>query len=305
LDHLSIRLVADRDERLDKFVARQLPTHSRTKLAKLAAEDKVLVDGSPQKPSFVVRSGMEVTLDEPDETAAHDLTPADIPLDIRYEDEHLLVVNKPRGLAVHPAVSLKEPSLVNALLSRSHGLSQAGGSFRPGIVHRLDKETTGLIIVAKTDSAHVSLAKQIERKSAMRRYVAVVAGELPHDRFTINAPLARNKSNRILMAPDADGKTAITHIKRLGAVQAGTVLAAALETGRTHQIRVHLQCTGHAVLGDRLYAPKHYQDVPLQLHAAFLQFEHPVSGEAIKVYGEPPSDFVGATLVNEGALDPF
>src|SRR5947209_2301782 len=152
-----------------------LPEHSRSKLARIVDSGEVLVDGQVQKPSFQLLPGMVVQLDEPPEAEAHDLSPADIPLDIVFEDEHLLVVNKPRGLAAHPAASLKEPSLVNALLFRPHGLSSGSGEFRPGIVHRLDKDTTGLLVVAKTDSVHVQLAKQIEQKDAIRRYVAVVA----------------------------------------------------------------------------------------------------------------------------------
>lgn len=289
-----MRLTADRSERLDKFLARVLPDHSRTKLARLIDSGEVLVDGSAQKPRFELRPGMEVVLDEPEDAAPHDLTPADIPLDIRYEDEHLLVVNKPRGLAAHPASSLKEPSLVNALLARSHALSTAGGEFRPGIVHRLDKETTGLMLVAKSDSAHVSLANQIERKSAERRYLAVVAGDLDQDRFTIEAPISRDKSNRLKMTVDYDGKPATTFVKRIARVPAGTLIGARLGTGRTHQIRVHLRAVGHPVLGDDLYAPKEYRQSPLQLHAAYLEFDHPVTEERITVTAEPPEDFFGA-----------
>jgi 23S rRNA pseudouridine1911/1915/1917 synthase len=300
-----VNLVAEQSERLDRFLARLLPTHSRTKLAKLVTEGKVTVDGHVERPSFDLRAGMTVTLDEPSESEAHDLTPADISLDVRYEDDHLLVVNKPRGLAVHPAITLKEPSLVNALLARPHGLSAAGGDFRPGIVHRLDKDTTGLIIVAKTDYAHVRLAKQIEGKQAIRRYVAVVAGEVEHKLFTVSAPIARSVRNRLLMAVDPRGRSAVTHFKLVAHLNQGTLLAAALETGRTHQIRVHLQSTGHPVLGDRLYAPRKYNDVPMQLHAGFLSFEHPVSGEQVSVFAPPPDEFFGHEFVTEEVLAEF
>ncbi|HEY3780968.1 MAG TPA: RluA family pseudouridine synthase [Fimbriimonadaceae bacterium] len=300
-----MELVATEAERLDKFLARLMPQHSRSKLAKIADEGKILVNGTARKPSFALRSGDKVVLEDVAEGEAHDLTPADIALDVRYEDEYLLVVNKQRGLAVHPAVSLKEPSLVNALLARSHGLSSAGGSFRPGIVHRLDKDTTGLLLVAKTDNAHVRLAKQIEKRHASRRYVAVAAGNIEHERFDVAASLGRSKKNRLLIAVDPEGKNALTHFKKLARLDSGTLLACSLETGRTHQIRVHLQSMGHPVLGDRLYAPAAYRSVPLQLHAAFMAFEHPISGETIRVFAEPPEDFLGVGLVREEMLDPF
>jgi 23S rRNA pseudouridine1911/1915/1917 synthase len=299
-------LIADARERLDKFLARMLPDHSRTKLARLIDGGEVLVDGKLQtKPSFPLEPGMEVGLEEPDETAAHDLTPADIPLDVVYEDDVLLVINKPRGLAAHPAASLKEPSLVNALLARKTELSTAAGEFRPGIVHRLDKETTGLMVVAKNDQAHVILARQMETKTAERRYLAVVAGDVEQDRFTINAPMARSKTNRMQMAVDPHGKPAITHIRRLTRVAQGTAVACRLETGRTHQIRVHLRAVGHPVQGDALYAPKEYASGPLQLHAGFLAFDHPTSGERVTFTAEPDESFYAYRVVSAGDLDPF
>src|SRR5579862_3682137 len=247
-----------------------LPQHSRTKLAKLATEGCVLVNGTRQRSSFLLEAGMEVLLDEPAETAAHDLSPADIPLEIAYEDEDFLVVNKPRGLASHPATSLKEPSLVNALLSRFDKLSTAGGDFRPGIVHRLDKETTGLMIVAKNDESHVNLARQIEKKGAERRYFAVVAGNVEEERFVVNAPISRDKKDRIRMAVDLSGKEAVTNVKRIAVLPAGTLVGLRLQTGRTHQIRVHMSAIRHPVLGDSLYALKQWSSGPLQLHACYL-----------------------------------
>lgn len=298
-------LISDTHERLDRFLARHLPTHSRTKLSKLVSEGAVLVDGTAQRPSFQLGPGMSITLAEPGETAPHDLTPADIPLDVRYEDEDMLIVNKPRGLAVHPAISLKEPSLVNALLSRNHDLSQAGGSFRPGIVHRLDKDTTGLLVVAKNDQAHALLAKEIESKEAERRYVAVAAGDIDRDRFVIDAPVARDRKDRIKMSVDPLGKHAVTHVKRLARLEQGSLLALRLETGRTHQIRVHLRAIGHPVLGDRMYAPKELAECPLQLHAVLLAVTQPRTGERIVVFCPPPSDFFGRDLVTEEVVEDF
>lgn len=300
-----MHLVADRRERLDRFLARMLPEHSRTKLAKLIERGEVTVDGTVQKPSFALEEGMQVVLAEPEETAAHDLTPADIPLDIVYEDDDLLVVNKPRGLAAHPASTLKEPSLVNALLARNTELSTAAGEFRPGIVHRLDKETTGLMVVAKNDAAHVALAKQMETKSAERRYFAVVAGDVEQAKFTVSAPIARSKQNRLLMTVDPHGKPAVTHVKRLARRQEGTVVACRLETGRTHQIRVHLRAIGHPVLGDTLYAPREFAEGPLQLHAGYLAFDHPTTHERLAFYADPDRDFYGHEQVSRADLEEF
>lgn len=297
--------IVDQTERLDKFLAKMLPEHSRSRLVKLVEAGVVLVDGKPQKASFHLIDGMSVSLDEPGPSVVHDLTPADIPLEALYEDEDLLVVNKPRGLAAHPAASLKEPSLVNALLARNITLSQTAGSFRPGIVHRLDKETTGLMVVAKTDQAHVKLAKQMESKTAERRYFAVVSGDIEQERFKIEAPIARNKHNRLLMAIDSTGKLAVTHVKRIKRMDQGMLIGARLETGRTHQIRVHLSAVGHPVLGDKLYAPKEFSSGPLQLHAGYLAFDHPSSNERVVVYAGPDESFYGAQLVCRADLEDF
>ncbi len=300
--------VVDKKERLDKFLARMLPEESRSRLAKWIDAGNVYVNGQQERTSFTVLPGMEVSLNALVQTEAHDLTPADIPLEILYEDDDLLVVNKPRGLATHPAASLKEPSLVNALLGRGGALSEGSASYRPGIVHRLDKETTGLLVVAKTDEAHRALAKQIEGKQAERTYLAIVGGDVApslHQRtslggglsgtnteFTISAPIARDKRNRLKMAIDPHGKPAITHVRVLRKVDAGTLVECRLETGRTHQIRVHLRSLGLPVIGDMLYAPKEFQTAPLQLHAFKLSFDHPVSGVRVEVQADPPEDFL-------------
>lgn len=298
-----MKLVAEQQERLDRFLARVLPQHSRSRLSEWIQEGKVLVGGKPRKPSFLLEPGLVVELDEPAERKPHDLTPMALELDVRYEDEHLLVVNKPRGLATHPAPTLKGPSLVNALLARGQELSKGSESFRPGIVHRLDKETTGLIIVAKTDRAHASLAKQIADKVAVRGYLAVVAGSVARERFDIDAPLGRDPGNRQRMAVVPDGKPALTHVRRVGDTEAGTLLVVKLSTGRTHQIRVHLAAIGNPVIGDALYAPPEYRGGPLQLHAAFVCFSHPVTGDRIQVFAEAPEDLLARDLCNATALD--
>ena len=288
-----MRLEADSKERLDRFLARHLPNFTRSRLAAFISEGGVQVDGKGAKPGLMLRSGQTVEFEEPEDRQAHDLTPVEMALEIPYEDDELVVVNKPRGLATHPAPTLKEPSLVNALLARGN-LSEGSAEYRPGIVHRLDKETTGLIVVAKTERAHLALAKQFAAKTAERRYLAVVGGDLSQERITIDAPLARDKKNRLLMAVDPQGKPAITHVIRLKRVEFGTLIEARLETGRTHQIRAHLKAIGHPVLGDRLYAPLELRKWELQLHAFFLAFDHPSSQSRLELRADPPSDFIAA-----------
>jgi 23S rRNA pseudouridine1911/1915/1917 synthase len=291
--------------RLDKFLSQMLPDHSRSKLVKMIDDGGVLVNGKPEKSAYKLRAGEVVELEAPADTEAHDLTPHAMEIEVVYEDDDLLIVNKPRGLASHPAASLKEPSLVNVLLARGGPLSELGGEFRPGIVHRLDKETTGLMVVAKNDIAHASLAAQIEKKDAERRYFAVVAGEIDRERFTIDAPMARNASYRLQMTVDPKGKPAVTHIKRIVRLHQGTLIACRLETGRTHQIRVHLRALGYPVIGDDLYAPKEYKTGAMQLHAAYLAVVHPKTGQEIVAFANAPEDFLGSKQAIQSAIDPF
>jgi 23S rRNA pseudouridine1911/1915/1917 synthase len=226
----------------------------------------------------------------PEDRIAHSLAPHEMPLEIVYETAAMLVVNKARGIATHPAPSLKEPSLVNALLARYAALSGVAGRIRPGIVHRLDKDTTGLIMVAKTDSAHRNLAKQIEHRTASRRYVAWVAGLIEREEFLIDAPIGRDPKNRTRMAVVQGGKDAITHCTVLGKSGTNTVVEAKLQTGRTHQIRVHLSAVGHAVIGDPIYGLP--DEHPLQLHAYRLGFDDPTTGNRVELESPPPSNFL-------------
>lgn len=269
-----------------------LPHKSRTKLSRMIEDGQVTVNGDPQKKSFKLEPGMRVALPQPPESAPHDLEPFGMDLDIAFEDESVIVVNKPRGLAVHPAPSLREPTLVHALLARSGTLSTAGGAFRPGIVHRLDKATTGLMLVAKSDRAHMSLARQIERRTVERRYLAVVAGDLAQPEMLIDAPIGRHPARRQHMAVVASGRRAVTHVSFLSRVEQGSLLECRLETGRTHQIRVHLAAIGHPVIGDPVYAPRELRSGPMLLHAYYLAFDHPLDGTRIEVRAKPPEDFV-------------
>ena len=191
---------------------------------------------------------------------------------------------------------------MNALIGRGGELSGVGGEFRPGIVHRLDKETTGLIVVAKSDAAHADLARQIEMREAGRRYLAIVAGRVTEERFTINAPLGRNPAKRELMTVDAKGKSALTHFKKITRRDLGTLLGAKLETGRTHQIRAHLASVGLPVIGDALYGTPETSAGPMLLHAAFLAFRDPAGGE-VSLFAPPPPEF--EVEVGVEALDPF
>ncbi|MCX7799298.1 MAG: RluA family pseudouridine synthase [Fimbriimonadales bacterium] len=286
-----IVLVADGDERLDRFLARRLGGYSRSRLAEWIEAGGVLVDGRPRKPAFRLAPGMQVRLEPPPERPAHDLTPVERPLEVLYEDDQLLVVNKPRGMATHPAPSLREPSLVNVLLARGSALSGGSAPYRPGIVHRLDKDTTGLLVVAKTDRCHRLLAQQIADKSAERRYLAWVHGRPPRDSLRIEQPIGRDPRNRTRMAVTAAGKPAATVIKVLACSAEGrTLVGCRLETGRTHQIRVHLSALGHPVVGDAVYGRR--QDrVPLQLHAGLLALHHP-DGRRMEWTCEPPADFL-------------
>ncbi|MHB8636679.1 MAG: RluA family pseudouridine synthase [Fimbriimonadaceae bacterium] len=291
-----MRLVADQSERLDRFLARSVPSMSRTRLARLIADRLVIVDGDFEKPAFRLEPGMEVEFDPPGETPPHDLAPFPLALDIIYEDTELIVVNKPRGLATHPAPTLSEPSLVNALLAHGANLSSGSAPFRPGIVHRLDKDTTGLLVVAKTDAGHARLAAQIAAKSVSRCYLAVVAGAPASERFDVDAPIGRDPRNRLRMAVDPKGRASLTHVLALRHFADRTLLAVRLSTGRTHQIRVHLSAVGLPVVGDRVYGGG---SGPLQLHAAALTFAHPSSGIPLTFTCNPPEDFSIDPLENE------
>ncbi|MFM9873540.1 MAG: RluA family pseudouridine synthase [Fimbriimonadaceae bacterium] len=291
-------------ERLDKFLCRQFPDVSRAKVAQHIQSGSVRVDGAIEaKAGFQIKVGVLVESEAISETERHPIEPVAMELDVRFEDADLLVVNKPRGLAVHPANSLTGATLVHGLLARDHGLSEMGGSFRPGIVHRLDKETTGLLIVAKNDRAHAALSEQIRNRSIQRRYVAVIHGELPNKRFTVDAPLGRDPRNPLKRAVVPNGKSARTHVKELKRLPEGLLVGCRLESGRTHQIRVHLAHFGWPIIGDALYAQEKLKAGPMQLHASSLQFSHPVKDQMISIFAEPPEDFFGREFVTEEAVN--
>lgn len=290
--------IADRVERLDRFLANLMPAYSRARLAHHIAIGGVRVDGKQRKASFRLQPGMRVDVTPVEAKPIQLLEPAPIPLNVRYEDEHLLVVNKPAGLAVHPSPTLEEPTLVHALLARQHPLSQSGGAYRPGIVHRLDKATSGLLLVAKTDFVHRALQHGIQEKAVRRIYRAIVRGEPPRQEFTIRSYLGRDPRNRkrqaVVEAGASGARLAITNCKVMQVFGPdrfdlpATEIECELETGRTHQIRVHLASVGLPILGDPLYGVKSKHFESQALHAFRLEFDHPMTGEHLCLISQPP-----------------
>ncbi|ETW96388.1 RluA family pseudouridine synthase [Candidatus Entotheonella palauensis] len=293
--------------RLDKFLAESLPEFSRTQIQRLIDEGQVELSFSLSrgKPTarYRVRSGERIHLAVPPPKPT-DLSPEDIPLDIMYEDDSLVVVNKPPGMVVHPAPGHDRGTLVNALLHHCQSLSGIGGEERPGIVHRLDKDTSGLLLVAKHDRSHRHLSGQLRDRTLSRRYLALVQGRLPAERGTIDAPIGRHPQHRQKMAvADANGRDARTHYQVLETWGVLSLLQLSLETGRTHQIRVHLAHISRPVIGDPVYGtkavslPRHpaverwLRTFPRQaLHACELQFEHPETGETMTFSAPMPND---------------
>ena len=272
-------------ERLDSFLTARLPGLTRSAAARLIETGQVLVDGKPARKSARLAGGetVEVTLPDPEPA---DALPQDIPLDVVYEDNDVIVVNKPSGLVVHPAPGHPDGTLVNALLHHCGGsLSGVGGELRPGIVHRIDRDTSGLIIAAKNDAAHQALAAQLADHTLARTYEAVAAGSFREDGGTVDAPIGRCLSDRKKMAVVPNGKRAVTHWEVLERFPGYTYVRCRLETGRTHQIRVHMAHLGHPIYGDTVYGGK--KPVPgltgQCLHAVGLRFVHPRTGETVEL----------------------
>lgn len=281
--------------RIDRYLAEQCPEFSRSYLQKLLKEQKVTADGRPVKANYKIQPGAEIQVEIPD-MEVPDIQPEDIPLDILYEDEHLLVVNKPKGMVVHPAAGHTEGTLVNAVMAHcGDNLSGINGVLRPGIVHRIDKDTTGALVICKEDAVHRDLAEQLKEHSIKRRYRAIVQGNLKEDEGTIEGPIGRHPTDRKKMAINyKNGKDAVTHYKVLERFGQYTYIECRLETGRTHQIRVHMTSIGHPLLGDTVYGssknPFHLQGQTL--HAMILGFRHPVTREYIEFEAPLPDYFL-------------
>ena len=283
----------DRGRRLDQFLADGVEDLTRSAAQRLAEEQRVLLDGRPLKKNYKITGSetLEVSLPDPEPI---DAAPQDIPLDIVYEDGDVLVINKPKGMVVHPAPGNPDGTVVNAVLYHcGSSLSGIGGAFRPGIVHRIDKDTSGLLIVAKNDRAHLCLSAQLKDHTLARTYEAVVIGTLKEDRGTVDAPLDRSPKDRKKMAVVPGGRRAVTHYEVLARYPGYTHVRCRLETGRTHQIRVHMASLGHPIAGDTVYGPAR-QKYDLQgqcLHARELTFLHPADGRKMHLKCELPGYF--------------
>ena len=278
--------------RLDKYLSEVFPEHSRSFFQNCIENGQVLVDGRPARAKEKHREGSVITFfaEEPRELEAK---PEDIPLDIVYEDGDIAVINKPKGMVVHPAPGNETGTLVNALLFHMKDLSGINGVLRPGIVHRLDKDTTGLLVIAKNDAAHISLAEQIREKTARREYTALVFGGFREEEGRVDAPIARHKTDRKRMAVVPGGREAVTLFQVAARYEKYTLLHLRLTTGRTHQIRVHMAYIGHPVAGDAVYTKQKFP-YPTQgqmLHAHRLTLTHPRTGERMTFEAPLPAYF--------------
>jgi 23S rRNA pseudouridine1911/1915/1917 synthase len=304
------RLVAETDgERLDAFLAAHLEDLSRSRAAQLIADGHVTINERTPKKSEKVAAGDVVLVAMPAPTPAT-IAPEDLPLNIIFQDQDLIVLDKPAGMVVHPAAGHARGTLVNALLHHIKDLSGIGGVMRPGIVHRLDRDTSGLMIVAKNDEAHRALSAALKKREVRRRYLVAAWGHLASDQADVDAPIGRSPHDRKKMAVVATGRAARTRFKRLERWKGADLLKAELQSGRTHQIRVHLLSIGHAVVGDELYSPAGERGIsgPAQkwarelarrtprqfLHAAELAFRHPRSGAVLRFASELPADLAAA-----------
>ena len=284
--------VDDDNIRIDKYLIDKL-SMSRSKLQKMINNGNVLVNGNPVKNSYIVKVDDEICIDENYDDEIK-IVPENISLDIIYEDEYLLVVNKPSGMVVHPAPGNYSGTLVNALMYHCNNLSKVNSEIRPGIVHRIDADTSGLLVIAKNDDVHNKLAEQIKNHTVVRKYIALVWGVINEDSATIDAPIGRDKNNRKKMCVTADNsKEPITHIKVLKRYNNATLIECKLETGRTHQIRVHMEYINHPVVNDPVYGNKKLldHDFGQMLHAKTLGFIHPITNEYLEFNSNVPEEF--------------
>lgn len=279
--------------RLDKAVSMKDTSLSRVAVQRMIDEENILINNKPTKTSYKLKLDDVVTIikQEPKEV---EIKAEDIPLDVVYEDNDILVVNKQKGLVVHPGNGNPDGTLVNAIMARcKDSLSGIGGEIRPGIVHRIDKDTSGLLIIAKNDAAHINVSEQIKNHEVKKTYIALVRGVVKENQATINMPIARSTKDRTKMAVSKNGKEAITHIKVLERFEGFTLLEVNIETGRTHQIRVHLSQIGYPIVGDFVYSNgKNPFGVEGQmLHSSKLEFVHPTSGKKMNLEAKLPEYF--------------
>ncbi|WP_086347445.1 RluA family pseudouridine synthase [Candidatus Enterococcus clewellii] len=282
--------VKEETGRIDKVLSEQL-SYSRSQVQIWLKEQQVTVNGEIVRSNYKVKSGdqIEIKIPEPEELV---IEAENIPLTIVYEDQDVAVIDKPQGMVVHPAAGHSNGTLVNALMYHIKDLSSINGVIRPGIVHRIDKDTSGLLMIAKNDKAHKSLAEQLKEKTSIRKYLALVHGEIGHDKGEINAPIGRSKVDRKMQAVIENGKPAVTHFEVIERFKDYTLIELQLETGRTHQIRVHMKYIGHPVAGDPLYGPRRTLEGNGQfLHAKTLGFVHPSTGEYMEFESPLPEVF--------------
>lgn len=282
----------EEQKRIDAYLSEKTE-YSRTAIQRLIDEDKIKVNGKKEKSSYKVQIGDKIEIEE-EPAKEIELKAQDIPLEILYEDNDIIVVNKPKGMVVHPANGNPDGTLVNAIMSIcKESLSGIGGEIRPGIVHRLDKNTSGAIIIAKNDKAHIALSDELKNHEIKKTYIALVRGIVKENNATINMPIARSKKDRKKMDVDKNGKEAITHFKVIKRYQDFTLLEINIETGRTHQIRVHLSHIGYPIIGDDVYSNgKNKWNIEGQcLHAKCLDFKHPITGKELHIEAPIPEYF--------------
>lgn len=283
----------NKGKRLDSYISDNMDKISRSFAQKLIENQQVTINGKNEKASYKVCAGDNIQVDVP-EVQGTKLKAQDIPVDVVYEDKDIIVVNKPKGMVVHPANGNPDGTLVNAILAMcKDSLSGIGGEIRPGIVHRLDKDTSGLLIIAKNDEAHVKMSKQIQDRLVTKKYIALIRGVVKDDEATIDMPIARSKVDRKKMAVDKDGKQAVTHFKVIKRYRGYTLLEIKIDTGRTHQIRVHMAKIGYPVVGDMVYSngKNEFGIEGQMLHAKSLEFSHPITGKKMHLEAPLPEYF--------------
>lgn len=288
-----LEVIEQVSKRIDAYMAEKYEDISRVAIQRLIETGKILVNGKKVKASYKVQVNDKITMEE-EKAVEIELKAQDIPVEIIYEDRDIIVVNKPKGMVVHPANGNPDGTLVNAIMSIcKDSLSGIGGEIRPGIVHRLDKDTSGILIVAKNDKAHINLSEQIKEHKVKKTYIALVKGIVKENNATINMPIGRSEKDRKKMAVTKKGKEAITHFKVLKRYDKYTLLEINIETGRTHQIRVHLSQIGYPIVGDEVYSKgKNEWNIKGQcLHAKSLDFKHPITNEDIHLEAKIPQYF--------------
>lgn len=299
-----LTLNLEKSDRLDKVLTAELGI-SRSTVQGWLKSDLVKVNGEFVKSNYKAQNGDLVTILKKEEEVVT-IQPENIPLDIIYEDDVLIVVNKPSGMVVHPSKGHYSGTLVNALLYHSNSLSDSTSEeiYRPGLVHRIDKDTSGLLVIAKNNDVHQKLAQQIAENKMNREYIAIVDGHFAHETGVIDAPLSRHQTNRLKRVVEKGGKNAVTLFEVLDSFADYSLVSCRLETGRTHQIRAHMEFIKHPILNDPLYHPKgkNASEFGQYLHARTLSFTHPVSGEVLNFQVEPPKEFDDFIRVNKGSL---